>query len=87
LINDMPEAAVNVAPTEVAAFMVTLQVDVPLHAPVQPPNVAAFAVGTAVSVTAVPAAKLAVQVAPHVMPAGLLVTLPVPVPELVTVSG
>jgi hypothetical protein len=52
----MPEAAVNVAPTEVAAFMVTLQVDVPVHAPVQPPKVAAFAVGTAVRVTAVPAA-------------------------------
>jgi hypothetical protein len=46
--------AVNVAPTEVAAFMVTLQVDVPLHAPVQPPNVELGA-GAAVSVTAVPA--------------------------------
>jgi hypothetical protein len=36
--------------------MVTLQVDVPLHAPVQPANVAAFAAGTAVRVTVVPAA-------------------------------
>jgi hypothetical protein len=34
--------------------MVTLQVDVPLHAPVQPPNVELGA-GAAVSVTAVPA--------------------------------
>jgi len=46
---------VNVAPTEVAALIVTLQVDVPVHAPVQAVNIA-FAAGTAVSVTAVPAA-------------------------------
>jgi hypothetical protein len=55
LIDCMPTAAVNVAPTEVAALIVTLQVDVPVHAPVQAVNIA-FAAGTAVSVTAVPAA-------------------------------
>jgi hypothetical protein len=76
---------VNIAPTELAAFMVTLQVDVPLQAPVQPANVELGA-GAAVSVTAVPGAKPAMQVVPQLMPAGLLVTLPVPVPELVTVS-
>ena len=75
----------NVAPTEVAAFMVTLQVDVPLQAPVQPAKVE-FGAGAAVSVTAVPGAKPAAQVVPQLMPAGLLVTVPVPVPEEVTVN-
>jgi len=76
---------VNVAPTEVAAFMVTLQVDVPLQAPVQPAKVE-LAAGVGVSVTAVPAAKLAAHVVPQLMPAGVLAMLPVPVPEGVTVS-
>jgi hypothetical protein len=48
-------AVENVAPTEVAALMVTLQVDVPEQAPVQPANVELGA-GAAVSVTEVPAA-------------------------------
>ena len=76
----------NVAPTVAAAFMVTLQVEVPLQAPVQPAKVE-LAAGVAVSVTAVPAAKLAMHVVPQLMPAGVLAMLPVPVPEGVTVSG
>jgi hypothetical protein len=44
----------NVAPTEAAEFMVTLQVEVPLHPPVHPANVELDA-GAAVSVTAAPA--------------------------------
>src|SRR5947199_8595665 len=52
--------------------------------PLQPPKVEPAA-GAAVSVTAVPLAKLAAQVAPQVMPAGLLVTVPAPVPALETV--
>jgi hypothetical protein len=76
---------VNVAPTVAAAFMVTLQVDVPLQAPVQPAKVE-LAAGVGVSVTAVPAAKLAAHVVPQLMPAGVLAMLPVPVPEGVTVS-
>jgi hypothetical protein len=46
---------VNVAPTEAAEIMVTLQVDVPLHPPVHPVKVE-FDAGAAVSVTAAPAA-------------------------------
>ena len=71
--------------TEVAAFMVTVQVDVPLHPPDHPVNVAVEA-GAAVRVTTVPAEKPAVQVDPQLMPEGLLVMLPPPVPDVVTVS-
>lgn len=53
----------------------------PLH-PVNPPDVA-----TAVSVIEEPAAKLAVQVVPQLIPEGELVTVPVPVPLLLTVTA
>src|SRR5439155_22375007 len=43
------------------------------------------AAGAAVSVTAVPLVKLAEQVTPQVIPAGVLVTVPMPVPALETV--
>jgi hypothetical protein len=76
---------VNFAPTEVAALMVTLHVDVPLHPPDHPANVA-LDPGAAVSETTVPAEKLAMQVVPQLMPEGLLVMLPEPVPEAATVS-
>jgi hypothetical protein len=42
--------------------------------------------GASVSVTTVPAANVYWHVVPQLMPAGLLVTAPVPVPELCTVS-
>ena len=40
--------------------------------------------GAALSVTAVPLANVAPQVDPQLMPAGVLVTLPVPVPAPLT---
>ena len=70
----------------VAAESVTTHVPVPLQPPpVQPLKVEPMA-GMAVSITTVPLAKLAEQVAPQVMPAGALVTVPLPVPALETVS-
>jgi hypothetical protein len=75
----------NAAETVVLAFMVTLQEDVPLHAPPHPANVE-FDPGASLSVTTVPAANVATQLEPQLMPAGLLVMVPAPAPELCTVS-
>jgi hypothetical protein len=77
--------AVNVAVTEVSLVKVTLHVPVPLQAPDQPANVE-VAFGTAVSVTMVALVKLALHIAPQLIPAGLLMTVPAPVPALWTVS-
>src|SRR2546425_12088513 len=90
-VGVMMEAAggvmsVNVAVTVVAALRVTVQVPGPEQPPPVQPRKVEPAAGAAVSVTAVPLAKLAAQVAPQVMPAGLLVTVPAPVPALETVS-
>jgi hypothetical protein len=71
--------------TEAAAVRVTAQVLVPVQAPDQPANVEPEA-AVAVSVTAVPLAKLALHVGAQLIPEGLLVTVPVPVPALWTVS-
>ena len=81
----MPEGVLNVAVTDVSAVRVRLHVPVPVQAPDQPVNVEPV-LGVAVSATAVPLAKLALQVAPQLMPDGLLVTVPVPVPLPCTVS-
>jgi hypothetical protein len=75
----------NVAVTDLAAFIVTEQVPVPEQAPDQPAKVA-LALGVAVRVSTVPVVKPAEQVAPQVMPAGLDVTVPLPEPLLVTDS-
>jgi hypothetical protein len=78
---------VNVAATEVAALIVTVQGPVPVQPPpLQPENVEPAA-GVAVKVTTVPLVKPVEQVAPHEMPAGALTTLPLPVPDGVTVSA
>src|ERR1700682_3338472 len=63
--------------------MVTVQVRVPEQAPLHPAKTEPAA-GVAVSVTVVPLAKLAEQVAPQLIPPTLLVTVPVPLPCLLT---
>ncbi len=71
----------NVAVTEVSLVNVTLQAPTPVQAPDQPANLE-FAFGAAVRVTMVPLVKLALHVVPQLIPAGLLVIVPPPVPAL-----
>src|SRR5438552_3293046 len=72
----------KVAVTVVAALRVTVQGPLPEQPPPLQPLKVEPAAGVAVSVTAVPLVKLAEQVAPQVIPAGELVTVPLPVPTL-----
>ena len=77
--------ALNDAVTALAASMVTVQVPVPEQPlPDQPPNVELLS-AVAVRVTDVPNANAWEQVAPQSIPAGALVTEPVPVPVFLTV--
>ena len=76
----------NVAVTVVAAAKDTVHVAaVPEHAPDHCPN-AKPVLGVAVSVTLVPLLKVAAQVGPQLIPAGVLVTVPVPEPFSATVN-
>ena len=56
---------------------------VPVHAPDQPAKVDAPA-AVAASVTTLPLLKDALHVCPQLIPDGLLLTIPVPVPEPAT---
>ena len=76
----------KVAVTLSAAVIFSLQMPVPLHAPDHPAKNAPFP-KDGVSVTIVPAANEAVQVGAQLIPAGLLVTLPVEVPARFTVNS
>src|SRR5205809_7819545 len=78
---------VKVAVTVVAAESVTTHVPAPEQLPPLQPVKVEPAAGVAVSVTAVPLAKLAVQVAPQLIPTGALVTVPLPVPAGLTVRA
>ena len=62
-----------------------MQVPEPVHAPDQPVNTLVD-VGVAVRVTDIPDANGALQVVPQLMPVGLDVTVPEPVPDRVTAS-
>ena len=71
--------------TDLAAVTLTTQVPVPTQAPDQPANVDPTS-AAAVSVTVAPLPKLAEQVVPQLIPAGLDVTVPLPVPARDTVT-
>lgn len=67
--------------TEALDFSVSLQVDVPPHAPDHPSNLE-VELGVAVSVTDVRLANLALHVGPQLIPEGLLTIVPVPLPAM-----
>jgi hypothetical protein len=78
--------SVNIAVTDTAASIVTTQVPVPEQPPpLHPLNVESLA-AAAVNATIVCASYAAVQTAPHEIPAGLDVTVPLPLPFFATLS-
>jgi hypothetical protein len=79
------EFGAKVAVTERPWPMVSWQLPVPEQSPDQPANTEP-ASGVAASVTTVPASKFAVQ-PEQVVPAGLRLTFPEPVPAVDTVRG
>ena len=77
--------SVNVAATVRAVVMLTVQVPVPVQAPVHPAKVEPVP-AEAARVTLVPPEKLALHDVPHAIPPGVEVTVPLPVPFLVSAS-
>jgi len=85
LTVSVKDCKAKVAVTEEAPLSVTVHVPEPLQPlPFQRLKVERAA-GAAVKVTVVPLAYAAAQVVPHEMPAGALVTMPVPEPLGLTV--
>src|ERR1700723_2141181 len=80
----LPIGPSKVAITELAALNATVQVVVPVQAPPQPAKVL-LVPGASLSVTWVFGGKFAEHVEGQLIPAGLLVTFPVPAPASVTV--
>ncbi|PYN89530.1 MAG: hypothetical protein DMD87_05325 [Candidatus Rokuibacteriota bacterium] len=72
--------------TVVAALSVTVHGLVPEQPPPLQPVKVKPAAGVAVSATAVPLANKAEHVAPQAIPAGALVTVPLPAPPRFTVN-
>jgi hypothetical protein len=85
LMRSSPTATLKVAVTEVFCVRVTWHEPLPLHAPLHPVNVEPAA-GAAVKITAVPWLKFALHNVPQLIPAGLLVTDPEPVPPRVKIK-
>jgi multidrug efflux pump subunit AcrA (membrane-fusion protein) len=77
--------AEKVAVTLAVLFNVTWQLPLPEQAPDQPPNVA-LVPGVSVKLTTVDGVNNAEHVPGQLIPVGLLVTVPVPVPAKVTFS-
>src|SRR5437899_8572607 len=80
-----PGGATKVAVTVVAADMVTVQEPVPVQPPPLQPVKEEPVGGVQVRAPAVSLGQLAAPLVPHVIPAGTLVTVPLPVPAFVTV--
>ena len=74
------------AVTDVSEVRVSVHGPVPLHPPLLQPMKAEVSLGVAVSVTSAPLVELPVQAVLQAIPVGLLVTVPLPLPELVTLS-
>jgi hypothetical protein len=74
-----------VAVTATALFPSTVHGPVPEHVPLQPAKVEPAA-GVAVSVTRVPPGYVPLQALPQLIPEGLLVTVPLPFPDFVTLT-
>lgn len=75
----------KVAVVALLPSMVIVQGPLPVHAPLQPAKVE-LGSAEAVKVTRVPSVYVPVHVAPQLIPAGELVTLPVPVPARLTLK-
>jgi hypothetical protein len=73
----------KVAVTDLTRSTVTVHGAVPVHAPLQPPKLDPAA-AEAISLTDVPARYDSQQSPPHLIPAGVLVTVPRPAPRFAT---
>jgi dUTPase len=76
----------KVAVTDCAALIVTVQLPVPVQAPLHPAKLEPAA-GVSVRVTLAPLTKVALQVLGQLIPGGVLVTVPDPLPASVTDRG